>query len=170
MLDRKKYITNFKPRDNKKSDNLIKRTMVGFSENRTKSYEGMNLRRKIMRFLDDNRDMFMDYPKNTEYLIERGDLSSYEYYTTTLQDQCFYSSLALSTIGLFGILYKFRASRFRVIVIPLCILPVPCAAFYHYYKLGQFLDYCEVKYKNRGLYDEELWEFHKNNSARRINS
>ena len=54
----------------------------------------------------------------------------------------------------------------KMMTFPLSFLPIPAAAGYHYYQLSQFLEYCEIKYQKRGLYDDDLCEYHKKNSAR----
>ena len=64
--------------------------MVGFRGEKTKIYDGMDPRRRTLRFLQDNTNMYMDYPENKTYLIDREDISILNYYETTLMNRCYY--------------------------------------------------------------------------------
>lgn len=52
--------------------------------------EDSHPRRKVVRFIENNKTAFSDYPTNKEYLIDREDLRNYNYYTTDLATNMFY--------------------------------------------------------------------------------
>lgn len=135
-------------------------------ENQVKGYEGLSDRRKILRFLEDNSETYLDYPDNRMSLVDREDSKALEYYKTTFSDYCKYGSLAMSTVLGLGMLYRHQANSMRIMNGILASAAVPGAIAYHYFKMGQFLDYCSIKYEARGLNDNELWQHHMNNSRK----
>jgi hypothetical protein len=142
--------------------------MAGSRTQKTKLYdENMNSRQKTLRYLEDNMGAFSDYPENKIFMIDRDDVSTLKHFKTSFSDRCFYTGLAFSTVIAGTLILAFRRDM-KILALPIAFIPMPCAAAYHYYKFGQFLDYCEVKYKDRGLNDKILWEYHKKNSLRKF--
>jgi hypothetical protein len=124
-------------------------------------------RRRTMRFLEDNATTYMDYPENKVFMVDREDLAALNYYKTGFADRCFYVGLACSTVLAVGLFARKRPNQ-RLMALPIAFAPMPVAAGYHYYRTGEFLEYCEIKYSNRGLNDEDLWNYHRKNSARKF--
>ena len=140
--------------------------MLGIPTQRLKNYNDLEPRRRVIRFFEDNENTFIDYPYNKEYLIDREDLGDFYYYNIILEKKCFYSGLVASSIMIFGMLYKFHSGKLSAYFFPFSAIPLPVCIGYHFFELARFLDYSEIKYQSRGLYDDELWEYHKKNSLR----
>ncbi|OMJ80674.1 hypothetical protein SteCoe_19008 [Stentor coeruleus] len=142
--------------------------MAGSRTQKTKLYdENMNSRHKTLRFLEDNIDTFSDYPDNKKHMIDRDDIITLNYFKKNFADKCFYTGLGFSA-AIAGTLVLTYKKNIKALFFPIAFIPMPCAAAYHYYKFSQFLEYCEIKYKDRGLNNKILWEYHKKNSLRKF--
>jgi hypothetical protein len=134
---------------------------MGITQTKHKVYDELSPRKRVIRFMQDNSENYLDYPENQKPMIDDEDLSELVYYNTTYKNYCFWAGSASAGVIFLASLYNIQ-SKFKTIgLITLSLMPLPISMYYHYYNMGQFLDYCEAKYKTRGLYDEDLWEHHK---------
>ena len=124
--------------------------------------DDMQPRQRVIRFLQDNKDSFLDYPVNKVFLVDREDLIIYDHLTGPFETKCTSAGLICSIALTLGFVLKNKGPS--ILIAPVMFFPVPISYFYCYYKLGEFLDYCQIKYKDRGLNDEDLWNYHKENS------
>lgn len=140
--------------------------MASVRNTRTYNYDKqINPRQRAVRFLQDNRDTFIDYPENNIPRIDREDVELMDYYMGPFSQYCFYGGfgLAVAMTGLSVWVIKgtkgLKAKYLGLFVLPL--LPMFGSTFVHYQVTGRFLDYCISKYEDRGLWDTDLWEYHK---------
>ena len=124
----------------------------------------MNSRQRVMRFLQDNRDMYVDYPENTLRRVDSEDLRLLDYYTGPFANYCFYGGFASTLVLGAGVLFlhKMNISKaVKLVSILVPMIPMFGSTLVHYQVSGRFLDYCSTKYEDRGLWDTELWEYHR---------
>lgn len=134
----------------------------------TKIYdENLSPRQRTLRFIQDNVETFLDYPENKVYMVEREDLQVFNYLNGPFEQRNSRIGLALSIVFAGALIYRFKTDT-KIMLVPLSFIPIPASYGYSYHKLSEFLDYCEVKYKDRGLNDEDLWTYHKQNSKFRF--
>jgi hypothetical protein len=130
----------------------------------TKIYnDDMSARQRTIRFILDNKDTFIDYPVNNVFMIDREDLMIYDHLNGAFERKWTAIGTVSSIVLTLAYVIKSRM-EVRVLAAPLLFFPIPLSYLFCYYKLGEFLDYFQVKYKDRGLYDEDLWNYHKENS------
>jgi hypothetical protein len=131
----------------------------------TKRYDKpFNLRQRTLRFLQDNTDTFSDHPNNTQYLIDREDIHLLNYYSHDFADKCFYIGLTSTFITGLAVAIISRKTPIRGAYLSLhvlCFVPIMASTGVHYWKFSQFIDYCSKKYESKGLWDDELWDYHK---------
>ena len=145
--------------------------MVGITKYATKKYdEDVNVRLRTSRFSQDTTQMSSDYPNKTQLLIDREDLKMLDYYTNELQNRCFQVGLGLTLISGAGTYFFLRNKPPGFIkgLYALPFVPMLGSTFFHYAQLGKFLDYCALKYENKGLWDQDLWNYHKANSPKKL--
>lgn len=130
----------------------------------TKRYDKpFSLKQRTLRFMQDNSNTYSDYPLNTHYLIDREDLHLLDYYSHDFADRCFYIGLAATLLS--GIIFSTvtRKMQFKgadLSLYTLCFVPIMASTGVHYWKFSQFIDYCSKKYEAKGLWDDELWDYH----------
>lgn len=143
--------------------------MFGDKRRLTKIYnENFTLREKTFRFLMDNEETFADYPENNVYMIDREDLQMFNYINGPYETKISRIGLIFTAVLAAGVYSRFH-SDFRIkFLAPTVFAPIPLSLYYFDNKLGEFLDYCAVKYRDKGLNDEDLWNYHKENSKSRF--
>lgn len=139
--------------------------MASIRKTKTLHYDDyMNTRQRVARFLTDNANTYLDYPENTLRRVDLEDTEKLQYYTGPFANYCFYGGFA-GTVGLglaVAVFNRTKATRgVKLLSLLVPFIPMIGSTFVHYSVTGQFLDYCAVKYQDRGLWDVELWEYHK---------
>lgn len=139
--------------------------MASIRKTQTMHYDQyMNTRQRVLRFLVDNTDTYLDYPDNTLRRVDQEDVDKLTYYKGKFQDYCFYGGFAGIVVVGGGVLVlnKMQVSRgLKLVSLLLPLFPMVGSTYLHYSVTGKFLDYCAVKYQDRGLWDVELWDYHK---------
>ncbi|CAG9315685.1 unnamed protein product [Blepharisma stoltei] len=146
--------------------------MVGYSKfTKVEEVPGdTNPRRKIVRFLQDNQNTYVDYPINQEYLIDREDLKRFNYYRNDFSKKVFVIGAGLSLLTGMGVFHlkDYLKPGAGLWLTPIVVFPLLGCVYWHFNEFGRFLDYCGQKYENRGLNDKELAEYHKRNIAKKL--
>ncbi len=139
--------------------------MATIRKTQTMHYDNyLNTRQRVVRFLMDNADTYVDYPHNTLRRVDLEDVEKMNYYKGTFSDYCFYGGFAGTVVLGGGVIAinRMQISRgLKLLSLLVPLFPVVGSTFLHYSVTGEFLDYCAVKYQDRGLWDVELWEYHK---------